>query len=114
MCKIQVSFKINFPGAPGWLSPLSRAFNFGSGHGLAVHELKPHVSRGACLDPLCPSLSAPLLLTHSQKINVKKKKKLSRENENDSISSGNFPRNKQKHSEEFHCSYSCIGLFGFS
>ena len=54
------------PGTPGWLSRLSIRLDLSSGHGLAVHEFKPHM--GLCNDivePAWDSLSFPLSLCPS-------------------------------------------------
>ena len=52
-------------------------FDFGSGHNLMVPELVPHlrlsaVSTEPTLDPLSPSLSAPLLLMHAHSLSPSK------------------------------------------
>ena len=61
-------------GAPGWLSRLS--IDFGSGHGLIVHEFEPHIGLSAvstepALDPLSSPLSAPPLLVLSRALSQK-------------------------------------------
>ena len=76
--------------APGVAQSVKRqALGFGSGLDLTVCEIEPCI--GLCADSvepardsLCPSLSAPPLLSVSQKINrPKKKKKKKKEEEED-------------------------------
>ena len=79
--KSKTKQKEPFLGAPGWLSGVKRlTLDFGSGHGLAVQEFEPLIQLCAdslepALDSLSPFLSVPLLLvlSCSQKINIKKK-----------------------------------------
>ena len=36
-------FENHFLGEPGWLSRLSPTDDFGTGHDLMVHEIRPHI-----------------------------------------------------------------------
>ena len=62
----QPFFKTHLWGAPGWLSQLCSAPDFGSGHDLTVCEFKPHI--GLCTDSAEPAWDS-LSPTTSLKIN---------------------------------------------